>query len=214
MHDYPHRIRLRGPWECHTSAGQITVTVPSRLRDLGLDAGQVRLVRKFGYPGHLDSFERVWLTFADIQGIAQIAVNGQPIGRDCSGACEFEATARLGKRNRLEVDLAAASDACGLTGEVALEVRCAVYLRDVSVRRSAANELTVTGQIVGSWPEPFDLYMLLDGVNVYYQSVQTGVEPVSFTAVIPSAGGRTLRVDLVQGPSSWFRTDLAVPTPA
>src|SRR5689334_11433430 len=119
---YPHRIRLRGPWQCEplerlqlpkprgessSPAGDPhqpdapararllgnprgsqsltprleshvtpprTVRMPCRWRDAGLGdfAGRVRFSRNFGYPGQIDSWERVWLTFAGIEGRAEI----------------------------------------------------------------------------------------------------------------------------------------------
>src|SRR5262245_97069 len=66
---YPHRIRLRGPWECQPLAPDgpppRRVTLPCRWADGGLGdfRGPVRFRRRFGYPGRLDAHERVWLTF-------------------------------------------------------------------------------------------------------------------------------------------------------
>src|SRR5262249_54082839 len=91
---YPHRIRLRGPWECEPPAlpGQSEkehavlpkprrITMPARLAAHFADFGAgLRLRRRFGFPGRLDDFERVWLTFAAIQGQAEIVLNSTPLG--------------------------------------------------------------------------------------------------------------------------------------
>jgi len=83
---YPHRIRLRGPWECEPLARFVVsadgrketstvdlpasrkMTMPCRWSEGGLKnfSGRVRFRRHFGYPGRIDENERVWLTFAGI----------------------------------------------------------------------------------------------------------------------------------------------------
>src|SRR6266849_10307562 len=96
---YPHRIRLRGPWECeplariapdeHGQTGRDSLpppcrmTMPCRWSEGGLEnfAGRVRFRRRFGYPGRIDAHERVWLTFAGIGGTAEVWLNGQHLGR-------------------------------------------------------------------------------------------------------------------------------------
>src|SRR4051794_40910505 len=108
---YPHRIRLRGPWECtekNSSANPRRVTVPCQLRDIGLThfSGEVCFSRQFGYPGQIDSYERVWLTFADIKDMASISLNGSAVGTT-AGPCEFDVTTLLKPHNRLEILLQA-----------------------------------------------------------------------------------------------------------
>src|SRR6266404_5295860 len=129
---YPHRIRLLGPWDCQpiAASGEAAppchITPPLRLRDAGL-AGPLRLTRRFGYPGRIDSYEHVWLTFADVADRADVALNDQPLGTGLAGAFEMEITPLLASRNRLDVRLDADSDVAGL-GEVALEVRRDAFL--------------------------------------------------------------------------------------
>jgi beta-galactosidase/beta-glucuronidase len=139
---YPHRIRLRGPWECEPLARFVTtgdgqrvlettnlpaprrMTMPCRWRDGGLKdfAGRVRFRRHFGYPGRIDENERVWLTFAGIEGAAETWLNGQWLGRQ---PLEFEITGLLRDRNELLVEVEG-SETGGLYGEVALEIRLAI----------------------------------------------------------------------------------------
>src|SRR5262245_58836427 len=92
---YPHRIRLRGPWECEPlaragpgdAAGPLPapfrMTMPCAWAEGGLTgfAGRVRFRRRFGYPGTIDAYERVWLTFAGVRDFADVALNGTPLGR-------------------------------------------------------------------------------------------------------------------------------------
>jgi beta-galactosidase/beta-glucuronidase len=141
---YPHRIRLRGPWECEPLArfvfgddGQkqeITthlpapkkMTMPCRWSEAGLSdfTGRVRFRRRFGYPGRIDENERVWLTFAGVEEKAEIRLNGQFLGRQVGDQpWEFDVTKLLAVRNNLRVDVESESPRGGLWGEVALEIR-------------------------------------------------------------------------------------------
>ena len=139
---YPHRIRLRGPWECEplarlvtTPEGQKTVTtdlpapcrvtMPCRWKDGGLKgfAGRVRFLRHFGYPGRIDENERVWLTFGGVEGATEIWLNGQFLGRqEETRPFEFHITSLLRGRNELQVEVEG-SETGGIYGEVALEIR-------------------------------------------------------------------------------------------
>jgi len=129
---YPHRIRLRGRWEYEPVSGPAPLPapgrmpMPSRWRDQGLPgfSGKVRFRRHFGYPGRIDYFERVWLTFAGLTGTADIRLNGHRLGSGkAEEPFEFEVTSLLQNRNVLEVEVAGPEDG-GLWGEVALEIRC------------------------------------------------------------------------------------------
>jgi hypothetical protein len=123
---YPHRIRLRGPWECEPLArtvlhagGRIDtlddppppcrMTMPCRWHDGGLKdfAGRVRFRRRFGYPGRIDPHERVWLTFAGVDYFAAVWLNGQELGRHRGAFAPFEydVTALLQPRNELVVEV-------------------------------------------------------------------------------------------------------------
>jgi beta-galactosidase/beta-glucuronidase len=143
---YPHRIRLRGPWECEPLArigiaagGQKEITttdlpaprkmtIPCRWHEGGLKdfAGRVRFRRNFGYPGRIDENERVWLTFAGIEGAAEVWLNGKFLGRqeDAQRPFEFEITRLLRDRNDLCVEVEG-PETGGISGEVALEIRLA-----------------------------------------------------------------------------------------
>src|SRR5690349_7428873 len=97
---YPHRIRLNGPWEVEPIARRVRaadgtaqvvegllpparrMTMPCRWDEGGLGdfAGRVRFRRRFGYPGRIDPYERVWLTFDGVAGSADVSLNGQALG--------------------------------------------------------------------------------------------------------------------------------------
>src|SRR5262245_63563747 len=92
---YPHRIRLRGPWECEPlipavrRADGAVQTLPDpappprRVRmpchwladDLADYTGRVRFRRRFGYPGRLAAHERVWLIWENMPPVSRVALN-------------------------------------------------------------------------------------------------------------------------------------------
>ena len=111
---YPHRIRLRGPWECEPQERRpptaeplpppFRVTPPCRWADAGLHGftGRVRFRRRFGYPGRIDAHERVWLTFAGANARAEVMLNGVALGQhEDRESFEFEVYQRAsGLRDR------------------------------------------------------------------------------------------------------------------
>ena len=90
MTRYPHRIRLRGPWECEPlERGRPArppprrMTLPCRWADGGLKdfSGRVRFRRRFGYPGQIDAYERVWLTVAGVSDRGRRATQRRRAGK-------------------------------------------------------------------------------------------------------------------------------------
>lgn len=141
---YPHRIRLRGPWDYAPLVRMSSVpdgsrdtgtedipqkgrmNLPCRWRDGGLTdfAGRVRFMRRFGYPGRIDGNEQVWLTFDGLTAAAQIRLNGQALSKGLTASpAAFEVTGLLMPRNELIVDVESATPDGGIWGEVALEIR-------------------------------------------------------------------------------------------
>src|SRR5579862_6755127 len=118
---YPHRIRLRGPWTCQPLGRAdpalgpepssenlpppFRMKMPGRLSDAGLPdfRGPLRFIRQFGYPGRIDEHERVWLTFAGLEGRATVVLNDQVLGAidGPAGLAEFDITILLHSRNVL-----------------------------------------------------------------------------------------------------------------
>src|SRR6266404_1505748 len=156
---YPHRIRLRGPWDCEPLArlafdadgtaretdgplpAKTRMTIPCRWGEgrLGDFSGRVRFRRSFGWLANLAPHERVWLTFGGVDGSAEVCFNGRLLGthRDPVAPFEFEVTSLLQPRNELTVLVEASGGSGGLWGEVALEVRCLAYLRSLRWRMSS-----------------------------------------------------------------------------
>jgi hypothetical protein len=181
---YPHRIRLRDPWQ---------------RKPLG---SGVRCSRRFGYPGRIDSDERVWLTVSAVQGRVEVSLNGRMLGsHDGSTSFEYDVTTLLLARNEVVMTFPEGADHWD---EVALEVRRTAYLRGV---RAVAEQgrMHVTGSVVGSVPRPLELYVLLDGHTVHYAQV----EPGEFD-VIAEGSGEQVRVELVDGGSVWYAVELPV----
>jgi hypothetical protein len=222
---YPHRMRLLGPWECEPPAGPPRrVTVPCRLAECGLTGcrGRVRFRRRFGYPGRIDADERVWLTFEEVRGAAEVWLNGQLLGRhaDGAGSFEHEVTALLRQRNELLVDLQASDDLAGLAGEVAMEVRRTAFLRNVRawfVREEQGLRLHVAGEVVGTSEQPLEVYGLLNGRTVFYGVVQAVPEGRPFEKMtdlldVQPESASAVRVDLIGGAVIWYSVDAALRT--
>jgi hypothetical protein len=200
---YPHRIRLRGPWE-HAAAGQepIRTTVPCRLTEEALAHGPVVLSRKFGYPGRLDPHENVWLILNGIDGSARLSLNGQDLGKTDAAAFAGEVTAYLRQHNRLEITLA------GLAlGECYLEIRAPAYLEEVDLSRSPSGKLHVAGSVAGSADRQLDLYILADGKQAFYRSIAVGE---SFAADMEDKAQK-VRVELVDAATVWYVVELIPP---
>ena len=217
---YPHRIRLLGPWDCEplgSSAPPVRRFVPpARLRDVGLVdfIGAVCLVRRFGYPGRIDSYEHVWLTFAEIAGTADIALNDRPLAQAATGSLEVEITERLAPRNRLEVVLHADSDAAGLPGEIALEVRRDAFLRGLGAHADADGSVHVTGRVHGCSSRPLEVYLLADRQHVGYALVEAGAAGQPFELAFRlDAVPRTVRVELVCVAECWHAAEVQIHVP-
>lgn len=214
---YPHRIRLRGPWECDVlslTAGDpppARLTMPATLDGV---VGTVRLRRRFGYPGTIDAHERVWLTFAAIRGEAAVSINGTALGPVASGA-ELDVTALLRPRNELLVEMSGPSP--GLPGEVALEVRATAYLKDVTARFEAGT-ITARGRVVGTAPSPLDVYLIAGRRTLAYAAVTASEAGTRFELrgpedgepVGPLPGEGEVKVELVSGAVIWYSNPLAL----
>lgn len=212
---YPHRIRLRGPWDCQPlesqaggKAAPLRMTLPCRWRDGGLGefAGRVRFTRRFGFPGRIDPDERVWLVFEGIAGTADVVLNGTPLGRHASDEpFEFEITGLLSARNQLQVEVEAGTDG-GIWGDVALEVRASAFLRDVRCRRRG-NRLHVSGAVAGTCSGPLELYVLVQTRTVAYAAVQPGLPFELVAHDLPAEAEPVARVELVHGATVWYTVE-------
>jgi hypothetical protein len=223
---YPHRIRLRGPWDYEPLAWaedrpeplppKGRMTMPCRWSEAGLGdfAGRACFRRRFGWPARLDAQERVWLIFAGVEGTAQVWMNGQFLGKlqGTAGPVELEVTPLLQVRNDLAVEIEGKGGQAGLWGEVALEVRCTAFLRGVrwwTVPVGEAVQLHVVGELVGSSERPLEWYALLNGRTVSYTALEPAPVGTPFHLVSDDLPGmpHEVRIELVNGASVWYGID-------
>src|SRR5205807_1042677 len=122
-------IRLRGPWEVESPTQPESASLRVDWGEHGLTGftGCVRFRRRFGVPRRIDAHERVWVTGGGATSPIQVWLNGEQLGRlDATGTpFEFLVLVPLRDRNELVIEVESATPDGGLTGEVALEIRCA-----------------------------------------------------------------------------------------
>jgi len=228
---YPHRIRLRGPWDYETlvrhSAEELLTSqgrmiLPARWADARLAgfSGKVRFTRRFGYPGQIDADERVWLTCAGLADGADIFLNDTLLAHDQDGRqpFEFDITSLLRPRNELKFEVTG-SAAGGLWGEVALEIRCTAFLRDVSFQPVWVNghlELEVRGIVAGTSEGELEVYTVLNRRQAVYGRLTPSAAGQAFclcSVDLPTecwrgedeaATGVDVRIDLVKGATVWY----------
>jgi hypothetical protein len=174
--------------------------------------GRVSFRRKFGYPGRIDGYERLWLTIGRASGRLRVALNGTPLGASDGGDCEFEVTALLRQRNELTIEVDG-GESGGLGGEVALEVRCTAFLRSLACAATTDADgsvrVVVTGELVGTAADVLELYLLTDGRTVAYVALSAPVAAQPFRLASdplpPGEGPRHVQVDLVRAATVWYR---------
>jgi hypothetical protein len=209
-------MRLRGPWECVPLAaapGQALpppkrVVMPCTWAEARL-AGRVvraRFTRRFGYPGRIDEHERVWLIGERLEGMADITLNGQELSRGHTGPFAYEVTSLLGQRNQLDVVIEAEREDDGLSGDVALEIRCTAYLESMAASADRTGGVMISGVVVGHADAPLEIYVLADGSHVHYQNVQPSAAGTPLRVVIPPRDPplEHIRVELINVATIWY----------
>jgi hypothetical protein len=199
---YPHRIRLRGPWQCEvlkpapeqanvraesmidSSSTVQTIKMPCFWREAGLAdfTGRVRFRRRFGVPRKLDDFERVWLTLSGAKSGAEVSLNGRLLGlpERKINAVEIDVTQALQDRNELVIELEKTDETGGPWTDVGLEIRCAAFLRDVRLSATFEDEnarVHLTGTVAGETDLPLEIYVILGRFTIAYQTVKAGNAP-------------------------------------
>jgi hypothetical protein len=225
---YPHRIRLRGPWDCEPLArvdteillplpSPLKMTLPCRWKDGGLAEfrGKVRFRRRFGQPRQIDGHERVWLTFAGVDGRVGALLNGRSltIPEITSEPFEIDVTALLKERNELVVDIDSAYGEGGLWGEVALEIRCTAYVHDLQTwiaGEGKERRLHVTGKVVGTCANQLELYVIADRKTVAYAKVADSGQPFHLLSDELQFDTKLITVELVNGASVWHSIEKEV----
>lgn len=208
---YPHRIRLRGPWEATVGERATQLHLPRDWNEfVSVAAAEVvRLRRHFGAP-RLDADERAWIDIWHARP-KHIAFNKRTIE---IADRPFEITSDLLERNELELGLIATPGSeCP---EIALEIRGRAYLE--SLRVGALNPLCymVYGKVVDlAASARLELHVLADGRPVVYRELRGSPEGTDFEVEIvkdpdaapPRRGSPTWRVELIEGPQIWHRAD-------
>lgn len=207
---YPHRIRLRGPWEYEplgsSALPKSRMSVPCRWDEAGLKdfVGRVRFQRRFGRPRRLEAHERVWLTFDGVLESANVWLNGQSLGKCGSGIdpFEWEVTTLIDERNELTVEVESTKGPGGITGEVALEIRSSAFLRNVAIWISAAGKIHASGEVVGTAEQRLELYMIHGRRTAAYLPLESADGPMNFELIseIMEPGFEDIvRVELIAG---------------
>jgi hypothetical protein len=167
---YPHRIRLRGPWEFEplSTADEPAklpqrgrVVLPAQIDDGPLAGlhGKVRFLRPFGAPSRLDDSERLWLTIHGLGLRADIGLNDSPLGtiEPTSEPVELEIGRILQPRNELAVDIDIRDCRTWPWQEIALEIRRSAFLRQIRVRQLDRAALAVSGVVIAESPVPLEI---------------------------------------------------------
>jgi hypothetical protein len=156
------------------------------------------------------------LPATDTSRPARLAVpTPPPVGAASRAASsEFEITALLQERNELVVEVEGTADRGGLCGEVALEVRCAAYLREVRIW-ATTGDLHVAGEVVGTADGLLELYVVLDRANVAYSRAEVSPKGRPFHLVAEGVSAeRTqqtlVKVDLVKGATVWYTLERTI----
>jgi hypothetical protein len=214
---YPHRIRLRGPWECEPIDGPPPrrVFMPSGWLAAGLGGfhGAARFTRKFGYPGQIDDGEHIWLTCDGCTGCREVRLNGQILTQNRLKSFTFDVTSLLSQRNQLGVLIHGDTEDAGLWGEVALEVRRDAYLADVNIVR-ADQGFTVLGRAIGTSPQPLELYTLIDNRHTDYRTIQPKPAGEPFRIELPEVTSlnQAVRVELIHISAIWYVVEMPIPS--
>ena len=197
---YPHRIRLRGPWEMSAEGhARRRVAFPASWSDVGLPdfVGGVTFERRFGYPGRIDSNERVWLIGEGVVGGAEVTLQGERLGLVENGRFAFEVTRLLRDRNLLKVDVEVIAGHDRLWDDIALEVRATAYLDQI-----VQDGQFLRGRVAGTCAGPLEVYALANGHTRGYGEVRPGE---TFAIALDGAASR---VELIQTSTVWDVVEL------
>lgn len=190
------------------------VVMPSRWADAGLTGfvGDACFVRPFGYPGRADpGTEHIWLTCDGSTGRFRVILNQTLLSEETAPAFAFDVTPLMTQRNRLEIHVHGDSDAAGLWGEVALEIRRAAFLADVTVARDGS-AFVLTGRAVGVAPHPLELYTLVDRRHVDYREIMPtpAGQPFRIELVDLPADARAIRMELINLSTVWYVVEVPI----
>ena len=202
---YPYQIRLRGPWEITRSNGPpLHLKMPARwdappLADL---RGELCFTRKFGAPRQLEEGEQVWLVGNDFSTPIRAEFNGQRLGSATANSWEFPVS--LAERNRLVLTLTRPEERACAWGEVAMEVRRLAWLAPLTLMARGLDRWSVSGLVMGNWPDPLELYVMAGGQQLFYREIIAGPLGQPFEAEFIKADWQSIKVELVNLATVWY----------
>lgn len=148
---YPYPIRLSAAWELRSGRRNLPLT----------GSGPDRLIRSFGLPRQIDSYERVWLSGHASPGVVW-TFNSAPLA---VGSLQHDVSSLLRERNQLVAEV----DGDWAINSVQMVIRCSAFLHEV--KRSGRY---VVGRVEGASNGPLELFLLMDSRRVGYQAVTPG----------------------------------------
>jgi beta-galactosidase/beta-glucuronidase len=192
MSMYPHRINLRGPWQCEPLENATQrITMPCRWADTPLSyfTGRIRCQRRFHWQKPLDENERLFLVVGAADNKADVTLNGHFLGNH-EGAFdpfEFEITSLMQASNDLTIETDTSG---GLWGTVFLEVRRESFLQQVDINvtwKEETPQLEVNGLVLGPAGRQLDVDLLLNDALLISQPVSASIqgEPFRLQALVP-----------------------------
>jgi hypothetical protein len=228
---YPHRIRLRGPWEIEAPDGSArSVKFPIRWSDcvderrglsppethgdrlfpVGINAtarqdGPTIARRSFGSPSRIDAHERVWLVGEGLAGAIAISLNDRRLGDFDSATFGVDVTRLLGARNRLELRLGPATREVVEPIDVALEVRASAWLEGLRLRRDDGTWLE--GLVVGESAEPLEIHVVADRHGCGDETTTASLAGTPFQLRLDREVD-AVRVELIHVSSIWWAEDV------
>ena len=216
---YPHRIRLRGPWEVEASDGSTrTVKFPIRWNDC-LDerrgssaptgdrpSARPPLARRsFGAPSRLDAHERVWLIGEGLAGRVDASLNDRSLGIFEAATFGVDVTAILGARNRLELRFGPALREVETAIDVALEIRASAWLESLRLLREGGTWLE--GRVVGESAEPLEIHVVADRHGCGDETTMASLAGTPFRIRL-DRDVDAVRVELIHVSSIWWAEDV------
>jgi hypothetical protein len=207
---YPHRIRLRGPWEILNPDGSKTrVDVPGGWSGLINVNSSISLVlqRGFGLPRTLDQDEDVYLV-CDGGGQASLRLNDSTVSPEhvSGGVIEWKVTPLLRPRNVAELTVTPQPN----SPQVTLEIRGPVFLRSLTEAPDGW-----TGRVIGENRPHMEVHLLAQGRVVERVSARANqpfalVRPLELPEGSYNPQAPLWTIELIELANRWWSVD--VPT--
>lgn len=206
---YPHRIRLRGPWELALpGAPSRRIRLPDEWTARPGFPGPSRfeLRRQFGVPRLIDPDESIWLVWRGTRPL-QVMLGDTVLLEhfEADPGVEYDLTTKLQRRNEIVATLDR-WDACPV---VSLEIRGPYFLRGLRWLPEINNW---QGVVVGPEGGDVELHLLAFGRCVARVAAAASpdgrpvvvVPPTSLPEGVYYRSADPWRIELVEGANQWF----------